>query len=240
MISLIIPTLNEARGLPRLLSSFPPHLRSRFDLEVVVSDGGSTDQTLEVAKQFGARIVQHTADTPQTIAEARNLGATRARGEVLIFMDADSTISEPEHFLQRVQETMRSPKIVAATVRIEIAPELRTLTDRFWLMVFNLTFRWSNALGLGTGRGNCQIVRRRAFTKVSGYNENLVAGEDFDLFHRLGRLGHIAFLWDVVVYESPRRFRHLGYVRTSALWFINFLSVLLTKHSWSKRWQRVN
>jgi hypothetical protein len=67
-----------------------------------------------------------------------------------------------------------------------------------------------------------------------------VAGEDFDLFHRLGKLGHIAFLWDVTVYESPRRFRKLGYVRTSTLWFINFISVLLTKRSWSKHWHRVN
>jgi glycosyltransferase involved in cell wall biosynthesis len=240
MISIIIPTLNEERGLPQLLSAFPTHLKTRFDAEVIISDGGSTDSTLDVARRFGARVVQHTAGTPQTIAEARNLGATRAQGEVLVFIDADSVIPKPEHFLQRVEETMRSRKNVAATVRIEVAPGVRTAADRFWLMAFNLTFRWSNALGLGTGRGNCQIVNHDAFRQVGGYNENLVAGEDFDLFHRLGKLGHIAFLWDVTVYESPRRFRKLGYVRTSTLWFINFISVLLTKRSWSKHWHRVN
>lgn len=240
MISIIIPTLNEAHCLPHLLQLFPLHLRQRFDLEVVVSDGGSSDRTLDAAHAAGARIVQHTAGTPQTIAEARNVGVARARGEILIFLDADSIIPNVEHFFTRITEAMRTPKTVAATTRIEIAPSQRTLADRFWLGSFNLIFKWSNILGLGTGRGNCQIVHHGAFRQVKGYNEQLVAGEDFDLFHRLGKLGHIAFLWDVVVYESPRRFRRLGYMRTSSLWFINFLSVLLTKHSWSKRWKRVN
>ncbi len=240
MISLIIPTLNEARVLPKLLEAFPPHLRHRFDLELVISDGGSRDRTLDIARAAGARLVQHTAGTPQTIAEARNLGATRARGEVLIFLDADSTIPKVEHFLKRIEETMREPRTLAATVKIEIAPDQRTLTDRLWLTAFNLIFRLENALGMGMGRGNCQIVRHEAFRKVKGYNEELVAGEDFDLFRRLGRLGHIAFLWDVTVYESPRRFRRLGYIRTTSLWFINSLSILLRHRSWSKHWQRVN
>ena len=240
MISIIIPTLNEARGLPQLLKAFPPYLRERFDLEIIISDGGSTDDTLGVARTTGARIVQHTAGTPQTIAEARNVGAAQARGEILLFLDADSTLSEPERFLQRITDTMRNPNTLAATTKLQIAPEQRTLADSFWQGLFNITFCWSNRLGFGTARGNCQIIRADAFVKAKGYNEQLVAGEDFDLFHRLGKRGHIAFLTDLVVYESPRRFRRLGYLRTVLLWNLNFFSILLTKRSISKNWQRVD
>ena len=176
MISLIIPTLNEGKTLPKLLNCFPPHLRQRFDLEVIVSDGGSTDRTADIAHQAGARLVQHTAGTPQTIGEARNLGAAHARGEVLVFLDADSVVPQTELFLQQVTEVMRERTTVAASVDITIAPAERRWVDTFWQGLFNLVFRWSNALGLGTGRGNCQIVRHKAFATVGGYNERLAAG----------------------------------------------------------------
>ena len=83
------------------------------------------------------------------------------------------------------------------------------------------------------------------YQKRHGTQADLVAGEDFDLFHRVAAYlrargsGRVRFLWDRVVYEDPRRYRKMGYPRTMWLWFRNFLSVLVRGRSVSKAWDPV-
>jgi len=65
------------------------------------------------------------------------------------------------------------------------------------------------------GRGECQIVRRDIFEKVGKYNTNLIAGEDFDLYRRIKKNnGNIYYSKEIIIYESPRRFRKYGYLKT--------------------------
>jgi GT2 family glycosyltransferase len=89
------------------------------------------------------------------------------------------------------------------------------------------------------GRGECQIVRKSIFKKVNGNNEKLAAGEDFDLFRRIKKHGNILFTDKIEVYESPRRYRKLGYVGVSWSWAKNGLSVLFKNRSISKEWEQV-
>jgi hypothetical protein len=77
------------------------------------------------------------------------------------------------------------------------------------------------------------------FDCLGGYNEQLVAGEDCEFFVRLRRAGKVAFVRSLTVYESPRRYRAFGYVRTNLLWSANAIGALFFKRSFSKRWPPV-
>ncbi len=240
MISVIIPTLNEEKFLPRLLAQFTPTVKKQFRVEVIVSDGGSTDKTLKITRQHRVKIVKKYDWEKQTIGSARNRGSWQARGEILVFLDADGYIKNVPYFFSRIKAEMRRQNLVATTVRIEVEPSERRWYDNLWSGFYNVLFFLENKISMGgMGRGNCQIVKTNAFRQVGGYNEKLAAGEDYDLYHRLMKIGDIKFLWDLVVYESPRRFRKHGYLKVTWWWTLNSLSVFFTKKSWSKQWKRV-
>jgi len=82
-------------------------------------------------------------------------------------------------------------------------------------------------------------MKREVFAGVNGYADRIAAGEDYDMFRRLERLGRIRFLHDVVVYESPRRYRRFGYAYVTASWFLNFLSVFFLRRSLLSEWKPV-
>jgi len=89
------------------------------------------------------------------------------------------------------------------------------------------------------GRGECHILRRDIFEKANGYNENMSAGEDYDLFRRISRTGKIKFMSNLIVYESPRRYRKFGYVKIFGDWTRNSLSVFFRNRSVSSEWEAV-
>src|SRR5438045_2745184 len=101
-MSIIIPTKNEEKLLERCLQQFTPRIKDRFNLEVIVSDGGSTDNTIGIAAAYADFIATHDAPHRQTIAEGRNRGAEMAHADLLLFLNADTMISDAHAFLERV------------------------------------------------------------------------------------------------------------------------------------------
>lgn len=90
--------------------------------------------------------------------------------------------------------------------------------------------------GAFVGRGECQIVRREIFESIGGYNGDIIAGEDCELFRRIARRGTIAYLADCFVYHSPRRFHQLGYTRVIGIYTREALSLLVRGKSWLSTW----
>ena len=82
-------------------------------------------------------------------------------------------------------------------------------------------------------------MKREVFENVKGYAAGIAAGEDYDMFRRLEKIGRIKFLKDVVVYESPRRYRKYGYAYVTASWFMNFLAVQFLRRSILDEWKPV-
>jgi len=238
-ISVIIPTLQEEDEILHLLTQFTPELRARHRLEIIVSDGGSTDRTREIALPHVDRFLCPPAGYPQTIAGGRNSGAEAAAGDLLIFFNADVRIGDPELFFRTMEEAFMEEPVVAATCSISVHPEEETGGDKIFHTIFNLYCRLLNAVGIGMGRGECHVVRKNVFRDVGGYRESIAAGEDFELFVRLRRKGKIAFVAGLRVFESPRRYRAMGYVRLSMLWFANAVSVLFRRRSLSRTWAPV-
>ncbi len=246
-VSVVIPTLNEIGLIGPLLETFTSARRRRFGLEVVVTDGGSTDGTLAVAERLADRVVVHRGPGRQTIAAGRNAGAAAAEGRLLLFFNADVRFpDDPDAFLA---DLIAAAEGGAATCRVGVHPAEATLADRLVLGTCNALFCGLNLVGGGMGRGECHAVRRDVFETVGGYNEAFAAGEDFDLFRRIARARRrgappglrprIRFLWRWVLYEDPRRYRQVGYARTMWRWLCNSASVTFLGRSHSQTWERV-
>jgi glycosyltransferase involved in cell wall biosynthesis len=238
-ISVIIPTLNEEKLIVQTARQFTPLLKEKYKIELIISDGGSIDRTLDLCKQFADIIASAQPGEKQNIPQGRNAGAKLANGKLLCFFNADTLINDIDTFFKVTVSAFNDPEVLAATCRIRVFPEEEILMDRLFHSFYNSYVRSLNALGMGMGRGECHIVRQDVFNSANGYNENLSAGEDYDLFRRIRKLGKIKFMKKLVVYESPRRYRKFGYRKVIGDWTKNSLSVLFKNKSSSKVWEAV-
>lgn len=243
VLSVVVPTLNEEKLLANTLSLFTEEIRQRFQCELIVSDGGSTDTTLEVAKQYADVVVEHTGNERQTIAEGRDKGALASHGSVIVFLNGDTVPQNIETFLSTIldfaQRRGRYQRASALACPVQIYPSERTRFDTAFHTVYNAWVRLLNLFRVGAGRGECQVVRSKIYWSVGGYRKQLAAGEDFDLLARIGVQARVMFAPELLVFESPRRFRRFGYFRILWWWTINALSVMTTGKSSSDEWEPV-
>lgn len=238
-ISIIIPTLNEEKLISQTISQFTPGLKEQFNIEVIISDGGSKDKTLQLLDGTADIVITINEGETQNIPAGRNAGVKSANGDLLYFFNADTLIDDVEYFFKKTISVFRDRKVLACTCKIKVFPDQVKLRDKIFHSFYNNYVRFLNALGMGMGRGECHIIRKDVFYQVKGYNEELSAGEDYDLFRRIRKLGKIKFLKNLTVYESPRRYRKFGYRKVITDWTRNSLSVLFKNKSVSKVWEAV-
>lgn len=242
-VSIIIPTKNEGKYIGPSIEQYR-RLLEPFNLEIVISDAGSTDETVEIVRRYQAEWGEHRvklvqAQGKQNIAIGRNLGATAAVGDILFHSDADVHIPNPEIFFNKILAAFDNPKVVAATTPIWVYPQEASLPDKIYHVLMNLVIRLSFTFGVYLAKGECQFVRRSIFEQIEGYNENIVAGEDCNLFFRLHKIGKIGYLYRLKVYHSPRRFRQYGYIRVNLIYLREGLSLLFLGKSYVEEWKQI-
>ncbi len=239
--SIIVPTYFEEDMLENLLQKFDDTLKQKYNFELIVSDGGSTDKTLDIAQNYADKIVEKTDEKRQTISEGRNCGANVAESDVLVFLNADCMPQNIISFLDYISfwaDDLTQSDAIACKVRAFNEEEL--LRDRIFYFLHNNYVKLLNAIGVGMGRGECQIVRTKVFRELGGYNAKFAAGEDFDLYRRIAKNGYkIEFSEKLLIMESPRRFRKYGYLKTIWFWTLNALTVMFFKKSASKEWEAI-
>ncbi|MGQ9818682.1 MAG: glycosyltransferase [Candidatus Kapaibacteriales bacterium] len=241
LISIIVPVFQEEKLLDRILSQYKPELLIKYNCELIVSDGGSTDKTVEIAHKYTKKIVTHKhSNIKQTIGEGRNLGAQISSGNILVFINGDTIPNDIEKFLKVVTNFANNEKNIGALAfKVRAYPEEEKFKDKLFYFLHNNFVRFLNFVGIGMGRGECQVIRREVFFRVNGYNPKIFAGEDFDLYRRIAKVSKIKFIDSICVLESPRRFRKLGYIRTLWRWLLNGISVMFLNKSFSKNWEPI-
>lgn len=212
-IAVIIPTLNEARALPRTLL----HLRQFQFSEVMVVDGGSQDQTLSIAKSHLPGLARDRAGlliTERGRAKQMNAGAFEAKSDILLFLHADTLL--PMTSRTEIQRVMENPKYVGGRFDVQFED------DRGWAWVISRMMNWRSRLsGIATG-DQAIFVRREIFTKMGGFAD-LPLMEDLEFTKRLKQEGAVAAL-QAKVTTSFRRWEHNGPLATiMQMWLLRFL-----------------
>ncbi len=239
MISFIIPTLNEEKYIGKTLDYI---YKYKGEYEIIISDTNSVDKTVEIAKQYTNKIIIHSKEGKRlTIAAGRNLGASIAVGEYIVFLDADICIIDPDNFFRIAFKAFEcDPKLVALTSRLYVFKELETFGDKIVIPIFiYIRFLMNNFLGIGAATGEFQMIRSSVFRKINGFDESLVVGEDDDLFRRLSRVGRTRLHLGLVAYHSGRRAHALGWLKLLYTWTRDTLSIWIFKKSLSKEWKEI-
>ena len=220
-VSVIIPTLNEEKYLPKCLESLVRQSRVK-PAEIIVVDGGSKDQTAEVAREFTDNVL---LEPNRPVGAARNAGARQAKEETLAFIDADTIASE--RWVEEIARTFgENPGGVGVT-----GPTLPYEGTQLDKLAYHVATGWAQRLSFRLGRPhvagfNC-AYRKDALWKAGGFDEYRVLSEDVMLSLRMRHQGEIVYNPQMIAYTSLRRIKRYGYPYLTTYYAINAATMLL-------------
>ena len=200
MISIIIPVLNEAKTIQTTLLA----LERTPDLEIIGVDGGSEDNTLELAKKCGVMVI--SCDRPGR-AKQMNAGVAISSGEILVFLHADTRL--PREYAQMIRDTLARPQTIAGAFTLKIEGQMRSLR---WV---EKMVNWrSHFCSLPYG-DQALFLKTRTFQELGGFPE-IPLMEDFEFVRKLRKAGRIGIV-SYPVLTSGRRWQKLGVFKTTAI-----------------------
>lgn len=205
-ISVIVPTLDEAQRLPRLLSKLA--LQRAVELDVVVVDGGSSDGTVELARQLGARVIE----TDRGRGRQMNVGASHARHELMLFLHADSDIEDPSLLFRAVthwsaQVARRGDERVAGHFGLLF----RRRSDTRDLMYRFLEAKTATSRPYAINGDQGMLLTRGFFEELGGFDESLPFMEDQRLARAVRESAGAWVKLPGALVTSARRFEAEGF-----------------------------
>ncbi|PIV64862.1 MAG: glycosyl transferase family 2 [Candidatus Nealsonbacteria bacterium CG01_land_8_20_14_3_00_12] len=201
MLSIIVPALNEEKYLPILLSQIKKQ-NFNSDSEIIVADAGSKDKTVEIARNYGCKIIP--GGLP---ARGRNEGAKIAKGDTLLFMDADNVFL-PENFLSKLLAEFERKKLGVAS--FPIYPNSKKI-DKILYGIYNNFVNFTQ-IPYAT---NSVLVKKEIFEKVGGgFDEEIKIAEDHYFAKQAAKFGKFGFIKIEPVLTSDRRFIKDGRLKT--------------------------
>ncbi len=207
-LSVIIPTLNEEKFLPRLLSALAG--QSRPPDEIIVADAGSVDGTVEVARKYSCRVVR--GGLP---ARGRNEGAWAARGNVFLFLDAD--VLPDRTFLEKTLQEFERRRLDVATCYV--APLSERDIDSILHAFSNFYLRATQPI-FPHAPGFCIFSRQEVHRAIGGFDGSLKLAEDHDYVQRASKVGRFGILSSAQIPVSVRRLDEDGRFNLSAKYFL--------------------
>ncbi|OGG13216.1 hypothetical protein A3D77_00655 [Candidatus Gottesmanbacteria bacterium RIFCSPHIGHO2_02_FULL_39_11] len=208
--SIIIPTLNEEKYLPRLLTSLSKQTFRTF--EVIIVDGRSEDGTKEEFLKKRKELPQSTFITSEkrNVSFQRNLGAGQAKGDYLVFLDGDTMIGTD--FLEILKNKIDREGFLFATTWI--VPDTKKMMDRFLLYMGNVGLSIAGAMNIPLAGGYSTIIERKIFYKLGGFRPEIIYNEDYEFsLNARKRNIKLKILRDPKVVYSTRRFHSEGLLK---------------------------
>lgn len=209
--SIIIPALNEAKYLPKLLDDLSKQTFQNF--EVVVIDGKSEDKTVELAKSFTSKLPKLSLLTSERrhVCTQRNLGAKNASGEVLIFSDADNRL--PPYFLQGIK--YRYELLGANILSPYIEPDIKNTQNDTLAKAFNLFLDTQKNFQSRIILESLIVISSKSFSKINGFNDQIDYAEGRDIMNKAEKhLLQVERIKDPTYAFSFRRLRKFGVLGT--------------------------
>ena len=202
MLSIIIPTLNEEKNLPLLLKSIRSQ-NFKEDYEIIIADAGSKDNTVKIAKKYGCKVV--SGGLP---AKGRNRGAKAAKGDLLLFLDADVVL--PKNFLKKILTEFKKRKldVAGATLNPQTQKKMiKFLFDFFYNIPIKKLERFLPFGAMGI------LAKKVIHQKIKGFDEKIKLCEDHDYVRRAAKIGKFGVLKSAKISVSLRRFYKEGWLK---------------------------
>lgn len=203
MISIIIPTYNEAdqigQTISKTMAASGPH-----QTEIIVVDDGSTDDTVALAKK--CRVITVRSERKGRGAQM-NRGASVAKGEILYFLHADSI--PPQNFTNYIYDAINAGAI-SGCFRLQFDYNHWFLRANCWVTRFNI-----NAIRFGD---QSLFITKDVFLKSGGFREDLLVMEDQEIIHRIKKRGKFKVM-NAAVTTSARKYHDNGIYNMQAIFF---------------------
>lgn len=196
-ISIVIPSFNEEKNIQHLIYYLKNNSSADIIKEIIVSDGGSKDNTIQLAELAGATIVTGKKGRAQQL----NRGARHASGEILYFLHADSY--PPKYFDKEIiQHVMNNSEAGCFIMKFDNKHPFM----KFWSWMTQFTGSYFR------GGDQSLFVTRNLFETVSGYNEKMRIMEDYDIVFKLRSKTRFAVIKKWIT-TSARKYEKVGMYR---------------------------
>lgn len=205
-LSIIIPTLNEEKFLPLLLEDIRE--QSLHNFEVIVVDGKSEDATKQKAHEFDSSLLLTFLESDKrNVSYQRNMGAAKAMGKYLVFLDADSRINKS--FISILTQEINDSK--AAVYIPTLSPQKSSYQDQVIFKITNMIVRLSQSTPKPLSSSGSMILDKDVFERIGGFKEKLFIAEDHEIVLRARKFKYsIKVLKNVNIAYSLRRIEREG------------------------------
>lgn len=201
LISVIIATYNEEKNLPKCLEALNNQTLPKDEYEVIVVDNNSSDKTAEIARSYGATVVE---EKRQGNTFALSKGLKSGKGEILVSTDADTVAVKD--WLETIAKAFEDKRVVGVTGTATIESG-NGIMDYISEKFFEYFLRANFLIGKAHFVGFNFAVRKSVFDEIGGVNEKFTMSPDVDLGLRMSKKGKILFLKDMEVLTSIRRWQ---------------------------------
>jgi glycosyltransferase involved in cell wall biosynthesis len=235
-LSIVIPAYNEEKYIGICLKSVIKEIEnSNREIEIIVVNNASKDNTKKVAQSFDGVIV--IDEYKKGIVRARSAGYNASNGDIIANIDSDGWL--PKGWIDTVFREFENDAKLVALSGPDIYPEMSKTFNfivQSWYLV-GLIGHFFNQYVLRNGsmlQGGNFIVRRSAMEKINGYDTSIeFYGEDTDVACRIVKVGKVKFTFALPMYTSSRRFRGEGVIKTGLLYAINHVWTIFFKKPFS-------
>lgn len=201
-VACVIPALNEGKNIGQLISSIQKQKSIRYIVnEIIVIDNGSTDDTVEIAKNLGAQVF---IMPNLTIGEMRNYGAKKSNSEILIFLDADNVLYDD--VIEKMSNPLENQNIGAVNALIKPAMPSTWIANTWYL---HLKSKYKNEINISKHlTSGAFSIKKDFFLEIGGFAAKLLVGEDTELSNRIVKKKQIIKDLSISIYNS-------GYPKTT-------------------------
>lgn len=223
IVSLVVCAYNEEKYIGSCLESAIAHSHGML-AEILVVDNASTDSTREVAERYP--LVRVVSETSKGLTKARQKGLLEARGDIVLYIDADTELSADwiPKMIKKYQSDERTVCVSGIYRYKEAAVATNIGVWMYWHIFAAVTYLFTRYMVVG---GNF-AVKKKAMLQIGGFDQTIeFYGEDTDIARRLHTVGKVVFSTRMNVLTSPRRLSEEGIIKTGWIYAKNFFSIVV-------------